>query len=392
MKILIYGNPNSIFVIDYIKYVLLAEDKEIQKIVLLSNSPMVEINIDYTKFYEDNNIDVVGIININKYIMKIPKVRGLIFRLKSNYERNKSMRNLIFKYHTFDTLHIHCVVPAAADLIRKYSNFFNNIISTFWGSDLLRAERKNYLKLNYILNKSHCITVSTEVMKNVTECTFDIHDKTKLKLASFGLSPLEYIKKLELQESIDKSKEILSLPKDKIIIHCGYNASREQQHKYIINALNKCNESTLNKIFVILLMTYPSNNEYINEIKNYLNNSIFQYKIITSFLYNENIARLRRTGDILIHAQITDAFSGSISEHIYCNNIVFNGSWLEYPVLDENGIYYNKFDNEDDLSYKLEHTILHLEDEKAKVKENSKKIYDICSWQSVRKQWLINYK
>ena len=47
---------------------------------------------------------------------------------------------------------------------------------------------------------------------------------------------------------------------------------------------------------------------------------------------------LRQATDMFIHIQPTDASSASLQEYILCEKKIINGSWLQYPQLEKNGL------------------------------------------------------
>lgn len=385
MNILLVGNPNSIFIYNYIKNVLCKAD---YRISLLSFEINQKIKSEYNEFYKKSDITIIVRPEIGNIVKRIPKIRGYI----NSYLCHRTIKELFQNEKYFDIIHFQFVITQNLYIIKKYSKQYGKIISTFWGSDLLRTKIKDSKKIKEIIDKSTAITVATEFMKETLCQNYGFRFEFKVHLARFGLSALDEIKKVNAEETLDDSKKHLNIPVDKIIIVCGYNAYRAQQHKLIINSLKQCSSEIIDKIFVVLPLAYPEDSEYINEINNYFKNSSIHYMLNTDFLDDINVSRLRLSCDIFIHAQIDDAFSGSMQEHIFANNIVLNGIWLKYPILLNNGIYYRSFSNEMDLTSIITDTIVNIQKEKDNAKQNSAKIYEISSWEKVKDQWTILYK
>lgn len=405
MRIMIIGDPNSVYIYNYIKHVLLDYKDDPMEIFLFSFNSISDQIIRYQAFYRKNHIHLAIPKSTSYFLRKIPKIKGLLGILNSY----AAFRRVIRKYGYFDILHIHYVDPYFSRLLTSYAGHFKNVVTTFWGSDLYRVKPRNIRRIGMIISNSTVITVATKEMKDflwkkyggnhssikaktIKRINRHLPGKINCRFAQFGLPVLEAIKAIESQESREDSKKALQIPEDKIIVTCGYNAGRAQQHKLMINAINQCPAEIRNQIYVIFPLAYPVVPEYIAELEQYLKTSGFQYCMKNEFLEEINTARLRRASDIMIHSQVTDAFSGSVQEHIFANNIVLNGSWLKYPLLDKNQVYYIRFDNEDDLSVKLTKVIHNLSDEKEKVKENSRVIYQISSWNIVKNHWQALYK
>lgn len=175
--------------------------------------------------------------------------------------------------------------------------------------------------------------------------------KNKLDIVYYGVSLIPYIDRWlsEKKQCIND----LSIPKDKIVISVGYNGRLQQQHDKVINVLNILK----NKQDYFLLIQSSYGNEdvvYKQKLKTILDNSGFQYKIISNYLTMDELAKLRVITDIFINAQTTDAFCNSIKEYMYSKTQIINASWLHYPEIDILQLKINEFSNFDQIPSLLE--------------------------------------
>ncbi len=108
-------------------------------------------------------------------------------------------------------------------------------------------------------------------------------------------------------------------------------------------------------------------------------------------MYEEQVSKLRVITDVFINPQVSDALSNAMLESLYTGALVLNGSWLKYSILDESGIVYYKYDSIEALGKALCSIIDCYESKKKETLFNKKKVYEISSWEYLRKKWLQLY-
>jgi hypothetical protein len=94
--------------------------------------------------------------------------------------------------------------------------------------------------------------------------------------------------------------------------------------------------------------------------------------------------------DIVLNAQVSDGFSGSIQEHICAKNIVIVGDWLKYPLLDESGIFYLK-SRIGEFGNHLQRIVGDIDKYRQLTAGNDEKICRLSSWKSRLPLWLDIY-
>ena len=126
-KILILGNAESMWVKEFIEFVLLGKtDQEIY--VLAKNS-----GGEFAEFYKNNSVNLLQTDNPVKLIKnnKLTTVINILHEVR--------------RIKKFDVIHIHYLPLNMMSFI--YSKFVlkygNTVITSFWGSDLLQNDKPN---------------------------------------------------------------------------------------------------------------------------------------------------------------------------------------------------------------------------------------------------------
>ncbi|KAA6334398.1 hypothetical protein EZS27_017278 [termite gut metagenome] len=320
-------------------------------------------------------------LNYIRRLFKIPKLTGLLHRIFDYY----ILRNVASAYDVVD-IHFFC---------SKYYRLLNHLILqkkqykiTVWGSDFYRVSDIQKSKQKYYYDNAKIIHIEIEEMRDdFLKYMPSVYNR--IHLARFGISQLQYLDKV-----IDCKNEttLLSgnLYHNKLVITCGYNASKGQQHVKIIEILKALSPDQKRKIFLLFPMTYGIQKQYLNYIEGLLGQVGIPYCVFSKHLSNEENAKLRVITDISINIQITDALAASLQEHLYAGNILLAGEWLPYQIFDEHSIFYIKISYQNMLE-KLSYCIDNLDMLKEKTKANHDKIKNLSSWKTVTPSWVKIY-
>lgn len=268
--------------------------------------------------------------------------------------------------------------------IREKCNWLNLNVG---GSDFYRADEKEKDYKRAIIELADNITAENKETVNKFVDYYGSDILGKMGVLPFGVQVLEYIKE---QKNIPlyEIKSEFDMPLDKIIISCGHNAHEAHQHKKMIEQLEMLPDRIKERICLVFPMTYPSNRQnYIAEIKEWLDKGEIQYRIITKFMNFEEMARYALASDVMIHVQITDQLSSTMLEQMYAGNIVIAGNWLPYETLREKGIEFFSIDSIEKLALSISCIIDNFNVYKEKCSKNSKVVYSIASWNYVAKMW-----
>jgi len=321
--------------------------------------------------------------SVISYICRKNKIGLFISLLYIRYYLWKNNKNIdVINIHYFSKIYTY---------LFKWTKLFNNkIMITIWGSDMYRTSESIKKIQNVFMNEVKIISVVSKQMKNDLLEYYEIKN-SKIRIARFGIKKFEMMKEILENINVTDIRNELSLPKNKILICCGYNGIKEQRHEIIVNALAELPQNIKNNIYLIFHMGYGSSSDYILAIRNKVNFTKIEHIIIDNYLTEKHVALLRLATDITINIQTTDALSASLVEHIYAKNIMLVGDWLPYNIFDEIGIFYIKTSLER-LNESILYVIRNYENFKNKCEDNSMKIYEFGSWNPRINDWLEIYK
>lgn len=215
----------------------------------------------------------------------------------------------------------------------------------------------------------------------------------QIKCLDFGNSTLDSIDKVSIQMTIDECKRYFGLDINKIIIFVGYNAVREQQHFEMMREVVKLSEKFIEKLFFVFHFGYGAKNSaYMIQLKSLLKENNISYKIFTQFMNKDDIAILRRSADIFLYGQTTDALSCSVIEYLYAGAIVVKPAWLDYFKLKKKGIQYYEYARFEELPELLTMIIGQGICKINKDIEQQKELRSLCSWDKLSAKWRLLYE
>ena len=348
------------------------------------------INVD---LIDVNNFFLIDDKNIKKYLFfNMP----IIFKIFRKLRLFWILRFFILKYifrnigKKYDIVNIHYVYDFYIYYLKDIKQMGNKIIATIWGSDFYRMNKSGRIKQRKIYEFVDKISLmNPETRKDFINFYKDFYKKCYL--ARLGRNTLNVIKEEIAERSKQDIKKEIGLPQDKIIVTCGYNAIRQQQHDIAIKAIKSIDKNILHKIFLVFPMTYGQKNfNYVRYIEKMLKDLQIGYKIYLSFLSIEDIAKLRLASDIFINIQTTDQFSMSFQEYLYAKNVVVSGDWLPYSCLRDKKIFFLST-GLDELPYKIEEVVSNLSYFEKFLINNSEIIYEFGAWENNIDSWISLY-
>lgn len=300
-----------------------------------------------------------------------------------SFFNNKVMKIL---FSLYDKVDIHAFRAENLFWAKKCHDWNIKYDITLWGSEVLRAADQEIKDVEWGYEGANSIKALYKILKRLSN-VFNHKYDCKTHLVYFGNTNYDIIDNIPIEEANNTAKNLgIKIP-GKITVTCGYNGMPQQQHRIIIDALQKLPEETKHNIHVVIPMTYGFNESYYQEIKKVLNISGLSYIILLRFLKPEELAILRMTSDIVINTQTTDAFCGALQDHLYCENVVIIADWLDYPEYDNNNVFYIKTSKED-LYNNILYSIEHYEELKEKTQSNKEKLKKLTSWSNVLPAWI----
>lgn len=261
--------------------------------------------------------------------LPLPKWKGFLFSI---FDKKKALLKIA---NSYDIIDFHSFIAEYDSLIKELSA--KKIIKvTFWGSDFYRATNERREQQRIALQFADSIQIGTLAMKSdIMEHFGEFEDK--VRIANFGLQQFDLISELKKANYVHQYKK--GENRDKLMVVCGYNGSKAQQHFIMIDALNKLKTDIKQKIFVVFPMTYGADSSYLKSVETELKRTNISYFILTKHLSEIEMAKLRIDSDIVVNIQKTDAFSGSLQQHLFSENVVLVGDWLPYSVLDDHKVF-----------------------------------------------------
>lgn len=313
--------------------------------------------------------------------LPIPKIKGFLSKI---INKEKRLLKIATNYEVID---FHYSTKEYDNMIKKLAD--TKVIKiTFWGSDFYRANIERKEQQRQLMHLAYQIGVTTETMKSdFVEYFKDFHDK--LRVANFGLYQFEVISEILKKPYPPKFKT--EEYKDKLMIVCGYNGSEGQQHLILIEAIDKIDQNIKNRMFLVFPMTYGGEVSYLKMIEAKLNNLNIPFLFLTNHLSNVDIAKLRLETDIAINIQTTDAFSGSLQEHLFAENLLLVGDWLPYQILDDNQVFFKRIQISS-LGKNISDSIINFDILKSQTLGNREKMDNISSWRMAGKKISNIYK
>lgn len=370
MKILLVGDVNCIFLNTLAKALKREETME----------------IDVLSLFSEKDQQAHGAFD---------KIFAIKKKNNSKFQRLIQIFEMVRKLENYDVVNIHYVGTKYRLFYKILMKKTKRFILSFSGSDFYRIDDKKRLSLRGMINAADKITFTNDRMREDFLEYYGMDYAYKIEVCRYGLSVLEKID--DLDELGDYTAELYEFKKKygiedfKHYVVCGYNSSKEQRHLEMVNAIQKLSEQIKNDTLFIFPLTY-GDMSYKEELKAILRTKKIHYLVLESFMDLKDSALFRKLTEILIHIQDTDQFSGSMQETLYAGNIVINGAWLRYDILDQQEAFYIKTENYDNLHQKIEEALQFKEKYQCNAKKNKEIIGNISKWTKNSKKWIDLYE
>lgn len=356
-------------------------DKMVENMVIHLRKNGVNVDAFNTSTFRFLNKDILvslkTSIKISRFVSLLPgifkKVTIRVFGL------NRLLKLIANNYDVIDLHVFHRGVDSIIDSFAKTKT----VKVTIWGSDFYRADTARREKQRELYRKCDIIQVATEAIKD-DFLEYYKEFEERIFVANFGLYMFDVI------DTVKKNGFKRDGVTGRLNVVCGYNGSKHQRHDLIISALDKLNKADKDKLFLIFPMTYGASEEYILSIDKKLREINIPYTIYSDNMSDEEVARLRLTSDVVINIQTTDAFSGSLQEHLYSGSVLLVGDWLPYSILDKIGVFYMKC-SLDSIKVQIENCINNINTYKERSSQNISKMHELSSWDEAGKRMSVVY-
>lgn len=306
------------------------------------------------------------------------------------FETMQDLYNILCKLPQYDVAQLLWIEEIWVYFTEEIRAKFNRLNLCVGGSDFYRASREDLLYKKKLIDVADNISAeTTQTIEDFTE--FYGIDIAKMKLLPFGLEVINHIDEIDISKN--KIRERYGIPVGKIIVTCGHNAIQAHQHLKLIECLKNVSKEIMEKIVFVFPMTYPSGrDEYINRVRQKLQEYSLPHKILTDFMDFDSMAQYALISDVMIHVQTTDQLSSTMLEEMYTGSVVIAGNWLPYKMLHDRNIYFLDAKSIEDAVNKMEMVVMNIDTYKDKCAGNKEIIWKNHSWDSLISSWyeLIN--
>ncbi len=281
-------------------------------------------------------------------VRKIPGLRGI-------YGINlaiKTYKSLLKKY-SFDWVVLYQVQPKADQWTKIAHQYNSKIAFVPWGSEVLRVSGKKQERLRIAFSEVDYV-IGAEYANTLLSAR-DVYSVPEKKLIYYKnyLKGVKLISKLRDKYSREEMMSNIGIPQSEYNILCGYNGYVGQNHKTIIDAINK-NRNILPKGHQLVFpITYGASVDYIEDLKNYCTQLELNSVFITEYLTDEQIAFLHLVTDLFIQIQPTDDGNDFMKEALFAQNQIVTGRWLKYFQFEQYGDPYYVIDTTEELPIML---------------------------------------
>lgn len=373
-RYLIIGDANSMHIYNFVKNVLNDGKFEVSVMTLSAQ----RVREEYRDFYQKNNITLYSI--AEKYGKGANLHNKTILERFKNFIRKFKLARSLPK---FDICNIQSVYKTSLLFYLLNKHKFKHLIASYWGGDIedtsslvLKLRKKSF-------DKADVVTVTTqdvlEKFKVINKNRYD----NKVRICRFATAGIEYVRDAFEKLGVEGCKKQINFPLDKLCITVGYSAYEEQRQDLVIDRISTLDQEIKDKLFISVPMQYGKcSQKYIDLVKEKAQNSGCEYVILQEYVTFEKKAAEAIATDLYIHMRDTDAFSNSLKEQVCAGSAIIIGSWLKYYELEQMNadfIYLDSFD-------KIPGVVLsNLENKKEK--QLFQPIYNMYSFESVKKQW-----
>ena len=285
----------------------------------------------------------------------------------------------------FDVVNIHYVAPIYAHLAPALKRRGRVLVASIWGSDFLRASPDALEALGRTFDSADIVTSNNPRVAEGIKAWRDGRDD--VRIVRFGLGSFDRINQLISTESQRDIRASLDLPENRIILACGYNASRQQNHAMIAQGISMVSPQKKAELFALVPMTYPADPDYVAQVRQVFEASGVDFRIVDTMQTMEMVCRARIASDVAVNVQVTDSLSASIQEHMLAGSAMVVGDWLPYQVFEQLGVSLTFVRDARDIAKVLEASIQRAPSRPAYFEP----LYAFSSWRDNISRWLDIY-
>lgn len=396
MRILIIGREPS----DFFNPICKELRRKKYEVDLLEYRAFNGLDNTYSKIYKNE----YKLFNLNNY-KKLDILFGFFsiyfikcflrsFSIKSSLRESLLFHRFFPIFDQYDIINFHAIEEKSI-LLSSFVPKKIKLVFSFWGSDLLVYKEGKAEKQKKALERASKITMQTPEMKAAYNHKFNSFNSNLIDYQLFGIESVffDICKKLRSKNLSEiMIKERFKMPSEKIIITVSYCGKPVANQVPILKSINQLSSILKERIHLVIPLSYGSTLEYKNQIESCINKQEYTYTFIESYLEFDELILYKYASDIYVHANATDAFSRSMLENIYTENICLIGDWLPYSLLKKSGVNVVWFNNFESLTLKLDYVIKNIGQIRTEINNNPQIIEGAFSERATVKKWVEMFK
>lgn len=262
------------------------------------------------------------------------------------------------------------------------------------GSDLYRDSKRiwNRILQRRLICRAGMISSENSQTRSIFNRVHDgVASKSEHRVIRFGVDIIDVIKTTSVSRAEIKRKN--GIPEELVTVVCGHNARTEHQHIKMLDAISRLDRSELDRLFLIIPMTYGLRDKaYMAQVEEKVSAITDNYRILKEFMNTNQMAELTMMTDVFIHVQTTDQLSSTMMANMYNGNIIIAGKWLPYGDIKSAGIKFWEVDDCSDITFMLRDIIGNMDAYYDECRDNPDRVYRFSSWEFCSKNWFSAYE
>lgn len=289
----------------------------------------------------------------------------------------------------YDVVHVFYLSAIWGVLANRLKRKGTRMVITLFGSDVYRTYWPLSLLQCRLLDGADRFTSSNTHTLDVARKKFNRQLLPSVEIL-FGLRSLDVLNAMP-EGTRDSARAGFGIGPGAIVIACGYNASRNQNHMAIFEAISRLSAEVRQRLYLLVPLTSGGTATYVEEIRDRLVAMGVAHRVFVARLNDEEVAMVRCSTDILVQVQSTDQLSGSMLEHLFAGSVLLTGAWLPYGQMAEQGLTYWTTASLQTLGADLQTCILELDARRAACVRNRQVVWGMTYWCNTAPQWSALY-
>ena len=254
---------------------------------------------------------------------------GPIIKLLSTISLLKSLKGSHYDVISIQSAHYYQLFYIK--YIRKLTSC---ILLTPWGSDIYRIKGFQKVLSRRLFKACDMVTIANNKFGEDVKKRYNL-SPSKTVCLDIGSDAIDYIIEMNDKVSQEQAKEKLGVS-NSYVITCSYNGLLAHRHELIIDAIKAVRDKLPTNLVLFFPFTYCATEGYAERLKSKLDCYGLRYVFFEEYLSVEDLFLMRKSADMFVHIQPTDANSQSLQEYLLCGAKVVNGEWLRYKELEIN--------------------------------------------------------